>query len=343
MRTKLLLLILLLPGSLFANNSKISFIYYYAWYGSVDYDGSWFHWQEYNHYPPLDISSAYYPRLGSYSTQDPNIIDQHMRWIARTGIQVVVYSWWGRDDLTHYAAQQLLDVAGKYKLKVSFLIEPYVGRNPKRICDDIDFLLRRFGKHPSVFRMNWPRSEKPLRPMFFIYDPDYPDIDLRHLISKTRAAIEDPIVLFQSTDASLIQRTGANGIFAYEAYQPIEILYPGINNVVRNQGGIFVPAVSPGFNTNRTFNEKSEMHRLRRYGKNYDDWWEQVLAADADFVAVLSFNEWHEGTQIEPARNFALPIGGYLSYEGAYGKKGNEAEMSYLRRTARWIKLFMQN
>ncbi len=267
-----------------------------------------------------------------------------MLWIDRMGIQVLIYSWWGRDDDTNYNADSVFDAAAKYGLKVAFLIEPYLGRTPRRICDDTHYLENRFGKHSAFLQMRWPNKPHPqLRSMFFIYDPDYADNSLRNIVTNLHDTDENPIVLLQSTDASLLDRTGADGIFAYEAYQPIERLYPGIANEVRKRGGIFIPSVSPGFNINRTFGERSQMQRLRRNGKNYDDWWEAVLASDSNYVAVLSFNEWHEGTQIEPAVRMAMPVKGYLNYEGAYGKKGEDAEKSYLRRTARWIQLFLQN
>jgi hypothetical protein len=342
---KLLFLFLLFPIAVHSANQKFTFIYYYPWYGNPAHDGKWSHWEFNNHQPPYDISSSYYPKLGTYSSQDPSIINQHMAWISRTGIQVVIYSWWGRDDETHYNANAVLDAASKFELKVAFLIEPYPGRSPRRICDDIDFLEQRFGKHPAFFRMRWhiPQKDSTRRSMFFIYDPDYPDNDLRRVIKNLHETTQNPIVLLQSTDASLLERTGTDGIFSYEAYQPVEMLFPEIANEVKKRGGIFVPSVAPGFNINRTFGKKTSTQRLRRNGKTYDEWWEHVLASDSDYVAVISFNEWHEGTQIEPAIAMPMPVRGYLTYEGAYGSTGTDAEKSYLRRTARWIQLFMQN
>ena len=60
--------------------------------------------------------------------------------------------------------------------------------------------------------------------------------------------------------------------------------------------------------------------------------WRTALGADAKIVSVTSFNEWHEGTQIEPAepaqtrdKNFT-----YLSYEP-------EDPDFYLRETRHWV------
>ena len=61
--------------------------------------------------------------------------------------------------------------------------------------------------------------------------------------------------------------------------------------------------------------------------------WQSVLGAGADVIGITSYNEWHEGTQIEPARATT----GYASYEGAWGLTGVRAQRSYLDHTRYWI------
>jgi hypothetical protein len=64
--------------------------------------------------------------------------------------------------------------------------------------------------------------------------------------------------------------------------------------------------------------------------------WNAALHAGADMVTITSYNEWGEGTQIEPAGHG----GRYESYDGAYGLHGTAARRAYLMRTAYWTSRF---
>jgi hypothetical protein len=81
--------------------------------------------------------------------------------------------------------------------------------------------------------------------------------------------------------------------------------------------------------------------------------WRAAIQAGADRVTITSYNEWHEGTQIEAAmtpvsRKLTIADGPattpvtepYLSYDGAYGLHGRAASKAYLVRTAYWTNLY---
>ncbi len=69
--------------------------------------------------------------------------------------------------------------------------------------------------------------------------------------------------------------------------------------------------------------------------------WMAALAAHPNLITITSFNEWHEGTQIEPAAPPAVRDGNaYLGYDGAWGLRGVPAETAYLARTAYWTRIY---
>jgi len=98
--------------------------------------------------------------------------------------------------------------------------------------------------------------------------------------------------------------------------------------------------VCPGYDDSRV--KKGGPERPRKLGATYDAQWKTVLEATAKepffAVAITSFNEWHEGTGIEPvapkkAKNNKFT---YKDYEGSWNLTGSAAELSYIDRTLHW-------
>ena len=74
----------------------------------------------------------------------------------------------------------------------------------------------------------------------------------------------------------------------------------------------------------------------RRKGLYYEAAWRTALAAaaaPARMISITSFNEWHEGTVIEPA--IPMRCGNY-TYEDYQPNKPD----FYLELTAKWVKEF---
>jgi hypothetical protein len=70
----------------------------------------------------------------------------------------------------------------------------------------------------------------------------------------------------------------------------------------------------------------------------YDKHWMSVIGARPDIVSITTYNEWHEGTQIEAAVPNCFPDGSfcYQNYEGAWGTTGGAASNAYLDHTRLW-------
>ena len=94
--------------------------------------------------------------------------------------------------------------------------------------------------------------------------------------------------------------------------------------------------VSPGFD-NRQAVATAQQLVDRQSGARYDSMWQAAIAAKPEWVGIVSFNEWHEGTQIEPARDFTAGARTYTGYEGAFGVSAGDAPMAYLARTTYWV------
>jgi hypothetical protein len=149
-------------------------------------------------------------------------------------------------------------------------------------------------------------------------------------------------ILAQTTDVARAATLGFDGVYTYDIFGVRGGSFAGLCARARTAGLTCAPSVGPGYNAGRATGDYRV--RRRRDGATYDDMWRTAIAADPDRITITSYNEWHEGTQIEPARKQSGGFyGSYESYEGAYGRLGKAAETAYLVRTAFWTKTYRVN
>ena len=108
-------------------------------------------------------------------------------------------------------------------------------------------------------------------------------------------------------------------------------------------GMLFIPSVAPGYDDTRLRPWNGRNTRNRKRGAYYDAMWQAAVDSGASIVAITSYNEWGEGTQIEPARPFVTTQGdrlrGYSEKEvdGQAGEELSDGEgLFYVERTKQW-------
>ncbi|MFD4966563.1 ThuA domain-containing protein, partial [Streptomyces sp. NPDC058417] len=311
-------------------------LFYYPWYGSPAVNGSWRHWQQGGRTPPDDIGADLYPALGAYDSGDfATTVAQHMKWIARSGAGVLVYSWWGRDGYEDRLARGVLDAAQKEGVKVAWHLEPYSGRTAASTVADIQYLNSTYGSHPAFYR----DAAHGNRNAFYVFQ----SLDIADWTPLEQVK-GSSIVLAQTTDTSRIAHF--SGLYTYDGIAGATA--PGwkqAGDYARANGLIWAPSVAPGYLDDRAVPGNTTPTLERRDGAAYDQQWNNALdpavGGSPTWVSVTSFNEWHEGSQIEPADATPPPGYGYRTYDGAYGLSGEAAGTAYLDRTAHWVSRFV--
>ncbi|MFJ4782050.1 ThuA domain-containing protein [Streptomyces sp. NPDC088794] len=311
-------------------------LFYYPWYGSPVVNGDWRHWQQGGHTPPDDIGADLYPALGPYDSADyAGAVAQHMKWIARSGAGVLVYSWWGQGSYEDRIARGVLDAAQKEGVKVAWHLEPYAGRTGASTADDIRYINTTYGGHPAFYRS----ADHGDKGAFYVFS----SLDVTDWTALDQVT-GNSIVLAQTTDTSKIQHF--SGLYTYDGIAGATA--PGwkqAGDYARANNLIWSPSVAPGYIDDRAVPGNTTPTVNRADGAAYDRQWGNALAPETGgpptWVSVTSFNEWHEGSSIEPAD--ATPPAGhnYQTYEGAYGLTGPAAETAYLDRTAYWADRFL--
>jgi glycoprotein endo-alpha-1,2-mannosidase len=316
------------------------FIHYYAWYSAPPFTPTYGHWDGGDpNRPglPANITSASYPLLGPYSSTDPAVLRQQMAWIKAAQADVIAYSWWGVHDVTEANAPAVLDAAAAQGLHVSFQLEPYKGRTVSSMIDDIRYLYGKYGGHPAFYRVSRPTMYGPStapRGVFFVYSPPQDGT-----LDSLRGTADDAIILARTDDGKLysdsdirasLRALRADGLYNYGAYT-----YHALPKLSSDY--IVVYSAAPGFDNSRAAGVSNPSKVPRQDGAYYDRSWGGLAAAKPEGVAVVSFNEWHETTQIEPAKPFFYDNYTYQDYQGHYGLTGADAALAYIERTAYWV------
>ena len=312
-RALIFLALVALLGAGAARAEASTAIFYYPWYGSEARDGAYLHWRQHWRLAPFDIASNFYPLRGAYSSGDPRVIAAQTSEIAATGVDELVTSWWGWGSLEDTRLPALLAAAKARGLRVAAHIEPYAGRTIESVGADIEHL-RSLGITD-----------------FYVFRPDAFAADEW---TPLLAGLSGVRVFAQTAAPAFAAGAGFKGVYTYD------ILTYGARSFARLCAAahrlklLCAPSVGPGYLASRATGDKRT--RPRRQGKTYDAMWRAALRAGADVVTITSYNEWSEGTQIEPA-SADPPALGYLSYDGAYGLHGAAASRAYLMRTACWV------
>ena len=306
-------------------------IFFYPWYATpaTAPRTAYRHWEQNNHTPPYDIGANFYPADGLYSSLAPEVLAKQARQMAASGVDTVVSSWWGRGAYEDWMLPDLITAVRAAGLRLAIHLEPYKGRSMATAAADLAYL-RGLGIREVYVYMadtwgtaaDWAPVVAGLPGMrFFAESGNIPS-------------------MLSGTFADYARTAGFDGIYTYDGMNfgaPELALTCG---AARQRRLLCSPSVAPGVDARRAgFPHWGVVPPAN--GERYDYLWRSALAAGADVVSITSWNEWHEGTQIEPAKPYCFPDG-YCSpgYEGAYGKTGSAAQTAYMVRTAEWSREF---
>jgi glycoprotein endo-alpha-1,2-mannosidase len=327
--------------------------FYYNWYGNKETDGENFHWrhkiaptppgtEDAGYIPGTidDIACDFYPELGLYSSNDRATIEKHMQMHVQAKMGVLSVTWWGERDFNNPSIPILLDEAEKTGLKICFHLEPYPNRNARTLQANIKYIIDRWGNHPAFYK---PEG----KPMFFVYDSYLLDKEewTKLLTKEGEFSVRDTEydgmyigLALKKESLDDILASGFDGFYTYfgatgftEASDPATWKF--MQEWARQNEKTFIPSVGPGYIDTRIRPWNTSTTRDRRDGEYYDEMYKAAIDCGASYISITSFNEWHEGTQIEPAIPYESEAFTYLDYQPL-------APDYYLDRTAYWVGQF---
>jgi hypothetical protein len=289
--------------------------FYYGWFGNPKNEA----WGKVDADKHEIANTARYPAKGAYSSHDLSVIEWQIDQAKASGITGFVVSWWGRGDWDKWhdeSLAMLLKCAERKNFKVTIYWERAPGDGQGQIDEaitDISYVLNKYGKSKAFLKVDG-------KPVIFAYNRvtlfAMPVSSWPAIIRGIRERAGDFVFLGddqQSSGAYLF-----DGVHSYGVNLPDDLgkhltldklgelrawlsnYYASGVRIARQRNHISCLMVSPGSDARKAYKWNTQTDRLD--GQTYRAFWEEALKASPDWVIITSWNEWAEGTEIEPSR-----------------------------------------
>ncbi len=246
--------------------------FYYPWYPEA--------WDQWSIYPYTN----YTPTLGFYSLNDPASIKQHIAMMQYAHIDAAIASWWGQGSQTDAKISSLLSASRGTSFRWSLYYENESISNPSagQIQSDLVYIRDHYGSDPNFLRVDG-------KFVVFVYAD-----------GSDACGMADRWKQANTVGAYVVLKVFpgygkcASQPDSWHQYCPAE---------AADQQGSLSYTVSPGFW------QKGYPVRL---GRDLARWTQNVsdmVASGAEWQLITTFNEWGEGTAVEPATEWASPSG----------------------------------
>jgi hypothetical protein len=284
---------------------------YYPWY-SIDRSGTnGMHWGIINAAAHDAGASVHYPARGVYNSMDLDVMKSHMELAKSNGITGFVVSWWGqksKQERNDDSIPLLLKCANEEHFKICLYWETAPGsgadRNARAV-DDLVYMVTQFGTNDAYLKVNG-------RPVVFIYErveSQIPKTAWPGILAKAHKKAGAFVLIadkYEDLNAQLfagvhryniswaLPNKTSDEIHAWAAQYDDDAL-----KLARQYHRIGCLTVIPGYND--TKQRKPGRDVERKDGTVYRALWEEAIKTKPDWVLIVSWNEWLEGTEIEPS------------------------------------------
>ncbi len=301
--------------------------FYYPWYGNPKVkDGSqrWSHWEGVDEAKKQISTSTHYPLLGAYDSHSPDLIAQHCIWAKHAGVDGLIVSWWGKGGFEDQAVERILKGCKDAGLQMTVYYEAVPSpKNAKSAAKDVLYVLNRYGSHPAWLKVDG-------KPVIFVYGRALGEIGLkgwREAIAEVNNNYPSGAVFI----GDQISQKAARVFDGLHTYNPVGHLqgknpeqvktwakatYSKWVETAASQGRISTLTIIPGYDDTKIRKPGLKVERFN--GDLYRAQWEEAIAAAPHWVLITSWNEWHEGSDIEPSVEHG---GKYLNITAEFAKR----------------------
>jgi hypothetical protein len=233
------------------------------------------------------------------------VIHEQCAQAKAAGITGFVVSWWHPGDFQDQGMPLILAAAQQAGIKVCIYYEaakPRKSPNVQATEEDLRYIVDRYANHPA-----WLRVLK--KPVIFVYSRALNELHLSGWAQVTKR-MDD--VCFIGDEISTQAAKIFDGIHAYNPTgETANKSIDGIRAWARANYPKWVATagkrlstvtVIPGYDDTK-LNRSGPRPTTSRYdGETFRVLWQEAIAAHPDWILITSWNEWHEGSEIEPSK-----------------------------------------
>jgi tartrate-resistant acid phosphatase type 5 len=277
--------------------------FFYPWYKNPNTDGSWSYWSDsgnnvpftwFSHYIPNPYPQVFDPATELYSANNYEVFKWQLTKLAEARQEVAISSWWGPGTKEDVALANILNnymarpdnPYPNLRWAIYYEDEGFGDPSVSTIVSDLQHIRANFAQSPYFLRVNG-------KPVVFVYDQgDGSTLTQRWAEANQQMGNEFYIVLkLYSGFAS-----APNQPDSWHQYAPA------------NRYGIHAPYsayVSPGF-----WLDDGSAPRLPRNIAEFTTAVQSLSTANVTWRLVETWNEWGEGTSVEPGQEVMLDATG---------------------------------
>jgi uncharacterized protein YraI len=231
-------------------------------------------------------------------------IERHVEQARVAGIDALIQSWYGPQETNNQTEtnfRKLLDVAaGKgFYAAIAFETNSPFFSDQTSVSEALHYLLTVHAQHPAYLRYQG-------RPVIFFWRQQRFSVDTWSAI---RAELDpDHTSLWIAEGTDLAYQRVFDGHYLYSiawssnVTRTLQDWGRRVQRYAADQGTrrLWVATVMPGYDDTRS-GRAASFAVERRNGDYYRAAWSAAMASHPDWVVITSFNEWVEGTMIEPS------------------------------------------
>lgn len=257
--------------------------------------------------PDLESSESFNPSVRLYDSNNVTVIKKQLALMKQAGIQFAISSWWGQgsyEDLTfNNIIKNVVLSADNPHPELKWTIyhewEGFSDPTVEYLLSDLDYIKRKYVSSPSYLKIDG-------RPVIFVYNATHAYSDVIDEFERWKYARAQSGFFVVMKVEPLLKGADPCAMDGWHQYNPA-LRYDELGN--------YYASISPGY-------WKWHEDKLSRNVTEFESAVSKLDSANVQFKLIQTWNEWGEGTGVEPAQEI-VHNDTELSYQPASTSYGN--------------------